>query len=205
MHGVGHGTLIAASAIIKVRGVAGAGQGALEGTIATEEAGRTPGGEGAADKVAPGIVERCGVAVPRGLSHVIAAGAVERGLRGRGRDHKREQHCGEDRFHFQHSIGTRLIGGAAICCIQEPKQPAAQRFGAGLSVAAGAHHRPIRPRGTFDIMARLIGQWLTEKLGQPFVIENRPGAGGNIGTEAVVRAPADGYALLWSVRRTRSA
>jgi Tripartite tricarboxylate transporter family receptor len=89
-----------------------------------------------------------------------------------------------------------LIGGAAICCIQEPKQPAAQRFGAGLSVAAGAHHRPIRPRGTFDIMARLIGQWLTEKLGQPFVIENRPGAGGNIGTEAVVRAPADGYALL---------
>jgi tripartite-type tricarboxylate transporter receptor subunit TctC len=55
---------------------------------------------------------------------------------------------------------------------------------------------PFAPGGTFDIMARLIGQWLTEKLGQPFVIENRPGAGGNIGTEAVVRAPADGYALL---------
>ena len=45
-------------------------------------------------------------------------------------------------------------------------------------------------------MARLIGQWLTEKLGQPFVIENRAGAGGNIGTELVVRAPADGYTLL---------
>ena len=55
---------------------------------------------------------------------------------------------------------------------------------------------PFAPGGTFDIMARLIGQWLTEKLGQPFVIENRPGAGGNIGTETVVRAPADGYALL---------
>jgi tripartite-type tricarboxylate transporter receptor subunit TctC len=55
---------------------------------------------------------------------------------------------------------------------------------------------PFAPGGTFDIMARLIGQWLTEKLGQPFVIENRPGAGGNIGTESVVRAPADGYALL---------
>jgi len=55
---------------------------------------------------------------------------------------------------------------------------------------------PFAPGGTFDITARLVGQWLTEKLGQPFVIENRPGAGGNIGTESVVRAPADGYALL---------
>ena len=45
-------------------------------------------------------------------------------------------------------------------------------------------------------MARLIGQWLSERLGQPFIIENRPGGGNNIGTEAVVRAPADGYTLL---------
>jgi tripartite-type tricarboxylate transporter receptor subunit TctC len=62
--------------------------------------------------------------------------------------------------------------------------------------------RPVRiivgfpPGGTADIVARLMGQRLSERLGQPFVIENRPGAGGNIGTEAVVRAPADGYALL---------
>ncbi len=50
--------------------------------------------------------------------------------------------------------------------------------------------------GATDIMARLIGQWLSERLGQTFIIENRPGAGTNIGTEAVVRAPPDGYTLL---------
>ena len=52
------------------------------------------------------------------------------------------------------------------------------------------------PSGTFDIMARLIGQWLSERLGQQFVTENRPGGGNTIGTEAVVRAPPDGYTLL---------
>jgi tripartite-type tricarboxylate transporter receptor subunit TctC len=62
--------------------------------------------------------------------------------------------------------------------------------------------RPVRivvgfpPGGGADITARLIGQWLSERLGQPFIIENRPGAGSNIATEAVVRAPADGYTLL---------
>jgi tripartite-type tricarboxylate transporter receptor subunit TctC len=54
-------------------------------------------------------------------------------------------------------------------------------FGAGTSV---------------DIFARLMGQWLSERLGQPFIIENRPGAGGNIATEMVVRAAPDGYTLL---------
>ncbi len=52
------------------------------------------------------------------------------------------------------------------------------------------------PGGPTDIAARPIGQWLSERLGQQFIIENRPGAGSNIGTEAVVRAPADGYTLL---------
>jgi tripartite-type tricarboxylate transporter receptor subunit TctC len=62
--------------------------------------------------------------------------------------------------------------------------------------------RPVRivvgfaPAGPGDIVARLIGQSLSERLGQQFIIDNRPGAGGNIGTEAVVRSPADGYTLL---------
>jgi tripartite-type tricarboxylate transporter receptor subunit TctC len=55
---------------------------------------------------------------------------------------------------------------------------------------------PIAPGGASDIVARLMGQWLSERLGQQFVIDNRPGGGANIGTEAVVRAPADGYTLL---------
>jgi len=55
---------------------------------------------------------------------------------------------------------------------------------------------PLAPAGGGDILARLMGQWLSERLGQPFIIENRPGGGSNIGTETVVRAPADGYTLL---------
>src|SRR5262245_28268840 len=55
---------------------------------------------------------------------------------------------------------------------------------------------PFAAAGAFDIMARLIGQWLSERLGQPFVIENRPGAGTNIGTETVVKSAPDWYTLL---------
>jgi tripartite-type tricarboxylate transporter receptor subunit TctC len=55
---------------------------------------------------------------------------------------------------------------------------------------------PTPPGGALDILARLTGQWLSDHLGQPFVIENRPGGGTNIGVEAVVRSPADGYTLL---------
>jgi tripartite-type tricarboxylate transporter receptor subunit TctC len=74
-----------------------------------------------------------------------------------------------------------------------------------LSCIARAQAYPSRPvrivvpfaaGGATDIIARLIGQWLSERLGQQFVIENRPGAGSNIGTEVVVNAPSDGYTLL---------
>jgi tripartite-type tricarboxylate transporter receptor subunit TctC len=79
---------------------------------------------------------------------------------------------------------------------------------AGLAVSsrvAWAQPYPAQPvrivvglaaGGSNDIIARLMGQWLSERLGQQFVIDNRPGAGGNIATEAVVRAPSDGYTLL---------
>jgi tripartite-type tricarboxylate transporter receptor subunit TctC len=62
--------------------------------------------------------------------------------------------------------------------------------------------RPVRliagfpPGGVLDLFARLIGQWLSERLGQPFIVENRAGAGGNLAAEAVVKAPPDGYTLL---------
>jgi tripartite-type tricarboxylate transporter receptor subunit TctC len=55
---------------------------------------------------------------------------------------------------------------------------------------------PFAAGGGIDIVARLIGQWLSERLGQQFIVDNRPGAGSNIGTEAVVRAPPDGHTLL---------
>jgi tripartite-type tricarboxylate transporter receptor subunit TctC len=55
---------------------------------------------------------------------------------------------------------------------------------------------PFAPAGSTDIVARLIGQWLSERLGQQFVTESRPGGGNTIGTEVVVRAPPDGYTLL---------
>jgi tripartite-type tricarboxylate transporter receptor subunit TctC len=72
----------------------------------------------------------------------------------------------------------------------------------GIARADTYPSRPVRimvgfPSGSGpDVGARLMGQWLSERLGQPFVIENRPGAGSNLGTELVVRAPPDGYSLL---------
>src|SRR6185503_20499556 len=76
--------------------------------------------------------------------------------------------------------------------------PALSRFARAQSYPS----RPVRwlvgftPAGGNDIIARLIGQWLTERLGQPFVIENRPGAGTNLAAEAVINAPPDGHTLF---------
>jgi tripartite-type tricarboxylate transporter receptor subunit TctC len=79
--------------------------------------------------------------------------------------------------------------------------PAVSRFACAQTYPT----RPVRiivpypPGGAPDIVARLMGQWISDRLGQRFIIENRPGAGGNIGTEAAVRAPSDGYTLLYVV------
>src|SRR5262249_30078375 len=94
-----------------------------------------------------------------------------------------------------HLLGRRnflhLAAGAAAL-------PAVSRF----AFAQAYPSRPVRlivplaPGGATDIVARVIGQWLSERLGQSFIVENRPGAGTNLGTEAVVRAAPDGYTLL---------
>ena len=77
--------------------------------------------------------------------------------------------------------------------------PAVSRFAWAQTYPA----QPVRiivgfgPGGVSDILARLIGQWLSERFDRPFIIDNRPGGGTNIATETVARAPADGYTLLW--------
>ena len=75
---------------------------------------------------------------------------------------------------------------------------------AGASPAPAADYptRPVKrivpypPAGTTDVLARIVAQWLTEKLGQSVIVENKPGAGNNLGVEAVVNAPPDGYTML---------
>jgi tripartite-type tricarboxylate transporter receptor subunit TctC len=84
-----------------------------------------------------------------------------------------------------------LAAGAAVL-------PAVSRIASAQTYPS----RPVRliagfpPGGVLDLFARLIGQWLSERLGQPFIVENRAGAGGNLAAEAVVKAPPDGYTLL---------
>ena len=93
----------------------------------------------------------------------------------------------------------RLAAGAAVL-------PAVPRIAAAQAYPT----RPVRivvalpAGGSVDIMARLMAQWLSERLGQPFVVENRPGAGGNIGTEAVVRRRRTATRSSWPARRTPS-
>src|SRR5262245_2809057 len=82
---------------------------------------------------------------------------------------------------------------------------AALPFAPHLAKAQAYPSRPVRlivttaAGGSPDIIARLIGQWLSERLGQPIIVDNRSGANGNIGTEIAVRAPPDGYTLLMAL------
>src|SRR4029450_6694242 len=109
---------------------------------------------------------------------------------------RRSAHCARRRWESSMKLPHRrpflhLAAGAAAL-------PAGSRFAWAQTYPA----RPVRlvvgfaPGAANDILARLMGQWLAGRLGEPFVIENRPGAASNIATEAVVRAPADGYTLL---------
>jgi tripartite-type tricarboxylate transporter receptor subunit TctC len=79
--------------------------------------------------------------------------------------------------------------------------PAVSRIASAQTYPARPVHIIVgyAPGGSTDIVARLIGQWLSARLGQQFIIDNRPGASGNIGTELVVRAPPDGYTLLMAL------
>jgi len=89
-----------------------------------------------------------------------------------------------------------LPGAAATTNWQRRASLRLARAGAGYPARSVRLVVAAAPGSAPDILARLMGQWLSERIGQPFVIDNRPGAGGNIGTEAVVRAAPDGYTLL---------
>jgi tripartite-type tricarboxylate transporter receptor subunit TctC len=84
-----------------------------------------------------------------------------------------------------------LAAGLTLSVALPSLAPAAEYPGKPVRIVVG-----FPPGGSVDIAARLVGQFLAERLGQQFIIDNRPGAGSNIGTEAVVNAPADGYTLL---------
>src|SRR5215475_453921 len=104
---------------------------------------------------------------------------------------RRRYFFGSDAVKLPRRTFLHLAAGAAAL-------PAVSRVATAQSYPA----RPVRlvvgfaAGSTTDILARLIGQWLSERLGQQFIIENRPGAAGNIAAETVVKAPADGYTLL---------
>src|SRR5215510_7247188 len=91
--------------------------------------------------------------------------------------------------------GFAVVADASACAF------AAFSDFVGTTKAQAYPLRPVRiivgfvPGNPPDIFARLMGQWLSDRLGQPFVIENRPGAGGTIGVEAVVRSTPDGHTL----------
>ena len=96
---------------------------------------------------------------------------------------------------------TCLVAALAITTVL----PEAARAQAGYPARPVRNVVPTPPAGPLDIVARLVGAKMSEKLGQPFVVENRPGAFGNAGAEVVAKSAPDGYTLLWVVDATMTA
>jgi tripartite-type tricarboxylate transporter receptor subunit TctC len=92
-------------------------------------------------------------------------------------------------------LARRNVLRLAACAAALPAAPSTA-WAQSYPVRAVRVVVPVAAGGANDVTARIISQWLSERLGQQFFVENRPGAGSNIGTEAVIRAPADGYTLL---------
>src|ERR1700693_6384918 len=96
------------------------------------------------------------------------------------------------------SMGGTVIGVVRLLALSL----VAALAGAGPAFAVDYPVHPVKwvvpypPGGTTDVLARIVAQWLTEKMGQPFLIENKAGGGNNIGTDYVAKAPADGYTML---------
>ena len=107
-------------------------------------------------------------------------------------------------FTNQHVLGVFALGLAALCVANASAQPAGS--GPGQPFPA----RPVRivvpqtPGGASDALARIVGHKLSERWGQPVVVENKPGAGGNVGTDFVAKSAADGYTLLMSYVGTQA-
>src|SRR5262245_19714303 len=123
-----------------------------------------------------------------GENEGAAAGMVPHGAR-----NEASWHLRSDAMKLSRRTFLRLVPGVAAV----PALPC-------VALAHTYPTRPVRlivgfaPGGSTDILARLMGQWLSERLGQQFIVENRAGAGTNIATEAVVNAPPDGYTLLFT-------
>jgi tripartite-type tricarboxylate transporter receptor subunit TctC len=145
------------------------------------------------------------------MSWLLTTWMFSEGLSGSGQNEELMLSAGVHHLHIFTRYEALILEGTHMTNLKLPHRRQFLHLAAGAAVlpavsrVAWAQAYPTKPvrivvgvaaGGPIDMIARLIGQWLSERLGQQFIIENRPGAGTNIGTEAVVRASPDGYSLL---------